>query len=53
MDHHASYLRGFLGLTDVEVVSAWGAVPEVLEPTTTAARARLAEPAGQRVDVAA
>jgi len=44
MDHHDSYLRGFfgfLGLTDVEVVSAYGAVPDLLEATTAAARERL------------
>lgn len=56
MDHHASYLRGFfgfLGLSDVEVVSAFGAVPELLEQTTAAARDRLHALAAERVDVAA
>jgi FMN-dependent NADH-azoreductase len=56
MDHHASYLRGFfafLGLTDVEVVSAFGAVPEVLEQTTAAATERLRTLATERAAVAA
>ncbi len=43
MDHHAPYLRGFLGflgLTDVQIVSAQGAVTQVLDTTPAAARAR-------------
>jgi FMN-dependent NADH-azoreductase len=56
MDHHASYLRGFfgfLGLTDVEIVSAHGAVPEVLERTTATAIERLRALAAERTAVAA
>ena len=56
MDHHASYLRGFfgfLGLTDVEVVSAWGAVPELLEQTTATASERLRTLAAERTAAAA
>lgn len=46
MEHHSSYLRGFfhfLGIDDVEIVSVWGAVPDVVEQTLTAARGRLRE----------
>jgi FMN-dependent NADH-azoreductase len=44
MDHHTPYLRGFfgfLGITDVEVVSQWGAVPDVAERTLEQARQAL------------
>ena len=56
MDHHAAYLRGFfgfLGLVDVEIVTAHGAVPELLEQTTAAATERLRALAAERTDVAA
>lgn len=56
MDHHQSYLRGFfgfLGLTDVEVVSAWGAEPELLERTRAAAGERLRALAAERTSAAA
>ncbi len=56
MEHHASYLRGFfgfIGIQDVEIVSAWGMVPELADRTHTDARARLAELATQNIPVAA
>lgn len=56
MDHHASYLRGyfgFLGISDVEVVAQWGAVPEVSERTLAAAQERLRGLAGAPLAVVA
>ncbi len=44
VDHHAAYLRGvlgFLGIDQVEIVSQWGATPDVTERTLAVARARL------------
>lgn len=56
MDHHASYLTGFfgfLGIHDVEIVSAWGVEPHVAERTQADARARLQELAAARAPVPA
>ena len=52
MDHHASYLRGFfgfLGISEVEVVAQWGAVPEVSERTLAVAQDQLRHLAGVRL----
>lgn len=44
MDHHDSYLRGFfafLGITDVQVVAAWGRDAATVAQTVAAARTEL------------
>lgn len=49
MDHPDFYLRGFLdvlGPADVEVVSAYGALPEVTEQTTRRRRSLATTHAG-------
>jgi FMN-dependent NADH-azoreductase len=46
-------LLGFLGITDVEVVQAWGAVAADVERTTADARRRLGELAQRSVSSAA
>lgn len=55
-DYSTPYLTavlGFLGITDVEVVRAWGALPEDVTRTTAEARVRLDDLARRRGAVAA
>ena len=59
MDHHSAYLRGFfgfLGITDVRIVSAWGHDAATVERTLEQAQGRLTEiatgvPAPRQADV--